>query len=108
MSGDITAGFFPDCGNLRGGYIRVFAWQAPEFGQRDPQIGHRPKLYPVRSIIVERYVSETEIRHASVRWSNGDYIQLSRIKEMRIGIRRCIQHAIEETMRLAGAGRRRK
>lgn len=103
----LTAGFFPtSTTNPRVGYIRVFAWMAPEYGPRDPEIRRRPKLHPINSILVERYVTEETIGKPEVKWSNGDGINVWKRKEMRLSMQRRIERAMVESLRIAGGQRR--
>jgi hypothetical protein len=87
------------------GVIRICAWNAPLFGAYDAGLDLRPKLMPVRSIMVEREISTNHISPPYVKWDDGTDLSNWARRRLPEKIQRRIKDAIEETRRVAGRKR---
>lgn len=103
-------GFFPDSNcnpeyNYRG-YVYNYVWQATQFARFDEYDRKCLRVYPQRSLLVRRYVTQTSIGKPEVVWSDGIYVSKWAYGSLPKYMRIRLPAAFAESLRICGGLRR--
>lgn len=102
MSSLVQTGLKTSHPDDREGEFTIVAWHAPEYARRDRDTGKHAKLFPIKSIVVKREMSEGHLGRVSVEWSDGRRIYAEERAKFGRKLTRSIKKAIKETRRIAG------